>query len=110
MDSNYKARLPYDLIRDNVAEMKVTSPALKGLTHLGKSCQIYPNVCQNFEDALLNMFIFFLKKYCVLCQMLRFKVFGLVTLFEPKKKKKNVYRYIYGGRLLLVIALVIATC
>ena len=26
-------------------------------------------VCQNVEDVLLNMFVFSLKKYCVLCEV-----------------------------------------
>ena len=53
--------------------------------------------------------IFFLKILRAL-EILRFKVFGVVTLFEAKKKKKkNVTWYIYGGRFLLDIALVIAT-
>ena len=38
-------------------------------------------VCQNVENVLLNMSVIFPQKYCGLCGILRFKVFGLVTSF-----------------------------
>ena len=38
-------------------------------------------VCQNVDDVLLKIFVFFLQKYSVFCKILRFKIFQLVTSF-----------------------------
>ena len=56
------------------------------------------------------MFMYFFLHY-VLCEILRFKEFGLVTSFWLRFLfYRTGFRHtIYGGRLLLVIALVIAT-
>ena len=64
------------------------------------------------SDVLLNMFLISPKKYCVLSKILRFKVFGLVTSFALRINSTVLvlWQMIYGGRLLLFIALVIATC
>ena len=86
--------------------------SLKGLTQLGKSCQIYPNCVQNVKDVLLNMFVFFPNtniayfarylslEYLGLWRHLRCALYSTVLVLRQT---------IYGGRLLLVIAFVIAT-
>ena len=37
------------------------------------------------------MFVFFSRNHCVLCEILRLKIFGLVTSFEAKEEEKEEY-------------------
>ena len=54
--------------------------SLKELTHLGKSCQIYPNCMQKCLGRSTEHVGNFSKK-CVLCDILKFKAFGFVMSF-----------------------------